>query len=97
MGKIKIEQPHVQRQVMSLLCYSDVSMLYVASQHIQKLVGAFFQIENAAFNDEQDKESIICEDGIEKSVPRNHCLSSASLVMLNSEPRDRFFYPTLTS
>ena len=37
------------------------------------------------------------EAGIEKSVPRiTVCYHSASLVMPNGDPRDRFFYPTLT-
>ena len=41
----------------------------------------------------------LCEDGIEKSVPHDHCLSSrglASLVMPFPDPQDRFFYLTLT-
>ena len=34
-------------------------MIYVASQPIQKLLGTFFLYENAAFNGEQEKQSII--------------------------------------
>ena len=39
-----------------------------------------------------------CEGGIEKSVPRDHRLSSLGKpdVMPNGDPRDGFFYPTLT-
>ena len=35
----------------------------------------------------------LCEDEIEKSVTRDHCLSS--LVMHIGDPWDRFFYLTL--
>ena len=47
---------------------------------------------------EQEKRiHYLCEDGIEKSVPHvTVCHHSASLVMPISDPRDRFFYPTLT-
>ena len=55
--KIKIEQVG---QVPSLLRQSDIIMLYVASQYIQELIGAFFKYENAVFNGVQEKESIIC-------------------------------------
>ena len=38
----------------------------------------------------------MCEDGIEKSIACDHRLSySTNLMMANSDPRDRFFYPTL--
>ena len=38
----------------------------------------------------------LCEDGIEKSVPRiTDCHHAASLVMPIGDPRDGFFYPTL--
>ena len=37
-----------------------------------------------------------CEDGIEKSVPRDRrCHHSTSLVMPMGDPQDGFFYPTL--
>ena len=36
----------------------------------------------------------MCEDRVEKSVPRDHRLSS--LVMTNGDPRGGFFHPTLT-
>ena len=52
-------------------------MLYGASKHIQELVGAFFQYENAVFNGQQEKRlHYLCEDRIEKSIPRTHSLSS---------------------
>ena len=39
----------------------------------------------------------LCEDGIEKSVPRAHCLSPpASPVMPIADPRDECFYPLHT-
>ena len=70
----------------------------VVSQRIQELLLANYEIESVVFNGQQEKRSILksCEDGIEKSLPRNHSLSSlTSFVMPNSEPRDGFFYPTL--
>ena len=50
------------------------------------------------FNGEQEKESIIlCEAGIEKPDPHNHCLSlHGKLVMPNSDPLDGFLSSTLT-
>ena len=53
------------------------------------------------FKGEQEKDSIIrshsCEGRIKKYVSRHRRLSSlASLVMPNGDPRDIFFYPTLT-
>ena len=54
------------------------------------------EYKNAMFNGEQEKESIICVR-IEKSVPRDHRLSSLSKPRgANRDPQDRFFYPTLT-
>ena len=41
------------------------------------------------------KNPLLYEDRIEKSVPQDHRLSSASLVMPIGDPRDGFFYPTL--
>ena len=38
----------------------------------------------------QTNKHYLCEDGIEKSVPIDH------LVIPNSDPWDRFFYPSLT-
>ena len=35
-------------------------MLYVAFQHIHKLLEAFYQYENAVFNGELEKESTNC-------------------------------------
>ena len=83
MAKIKIEQLHIERQMMSMLHYSYIIKLYVSSEHIQELVGAFFQYENAVFNGKQEKESIIrVRMGIEKSAPCDHHLSSPG------KPRD---------
>ena len=49
------------------------------------------------YSGEQEKDPLLCEGRIEKSVPCNHrLLHSASLVMPNGDPRDEFFYPTLT-
>ena len=39
------------------------------------------------------KIHLLCEDGIEKSVPSDYHLSS---LMPNVNPREGFFYPTLT-
>ena len=50
--------------------------------------------KNTAFNVEQEKDYYLCEDGIEKSVPRDHRLASRG-VPSNDKPgdtRDRFFY-----
>ena len=49
----------------------------MSSQRVQEPLEAFFKYKNAVFNDEQEKDSYYwCEDGIEKSVPWDHCLSS---------------------
>ena len=49
------------------------------------------------FSDEQEtKIYYLYSAGLEKSVPLDHCHHSASLVMPNGDPRDGFFYPTLT-
>ena len=58
----------------------------------------YFKNENALFNGEQEKESIICvRMGLKKpSLAITICHHSASIVMSNSDPRDGFFYPTLT-
>ena len=53
-----------------ILCYTDVIM----SSH--EFLGAFFKHENAVFNGEQEKIHYSCEEGIEKSVPCDHRLSS---------------------
>ena len=54
--------------------------------------GSSFEYKNAVFKCVQEKESIL----IEKSVARDHCLSSlGSLVMPIGDPRDGFFYLTL--
>ena len=39
----------------------------------------FLENENVVFNGEQEKESIICDYGIEKSIPRDHHLSSLGM------------------
>ena len=50
------------------------------------------------FNGEQEKESIICVRVGSKnpSLVITVCHHSASLLMPNGDPRDEFFYPTLT-
>ena len=54
------------------------------------------EYKNAIFNGEQEKESIICVR-IEKSVPRDHHLSSLGKPLdAKRDPGDVFFYPTLT-
>ena len=63
-----------------------------SSQRIQELLRTYFETKNAVFNGEQKIESIICEGGIGKSVPRDHPL--ASLMMPNSDPQDRFSFLT---
>ena len=48
------------------------------------------------FNGEQENESINCEDGIEKSVPGYHCLSSLSKPHdVKRQDSGDFFYLTL--
>ena len=48
-------------------------------------------------NSSEQEKDYSFEGRIEKSVPQDHRLSSlASLVMPNGDPRDGFFYPTLT-
>ena len=41
-----------------------------------------FLMENEVFCGEQEKIHNFCEDGIEKSIPRDHCLSSLGLSIL---------------
>ena len=53
---------------------------YVASQRIKDLLGAFLKSKNVVFNHFNGGQwkiiNYLCEDEIEKSVPRNHRLSS---------------------
>ena len=58
----------------------------------------FSIIRNAVFNGEREKDSIILRRVGYKnpSLRITVCHHSASLVMPNCDPRDRFFYPTLT-
>ena len=51
-------------------------MLYVASQPIQELLGAPFDIKMAYLMVARKRNHYLCEDGIEKSVPSNQRLSS---------------------
>ena len=60
---------------------------------------AYFKTKKRQTNSgEQEKESIICVRVGEKnpSLGITICHHSASLVMPNDDPRDGFFYPTLT-
>ena len=76
------------RQVTSLLCLSDVFIFY----YILAYSGTSWSL----LKNSGEQEKIIydsCEGRIEKSVPRDHRLSS--LVIPNGDPQDGFFYPTL--
>ena len=42
------------------------------------------------------KKNQSCEDGIEKSIPRNHCHNSARILMPKSDLLEGYFCPTLT-
>ena len=68
-----------------------MSSCEIASKRIQGHLEAYFKIKNSG---EQNKIHYLYEGRIEKSVPLDHHLSS--LVMPNCDPRDIFFYPTLT-
>ena len=59
MGRIKIKQQSVDRHVMSLLC---LVMSHVMSylSIFMSFWKPFLKYKNAVFNDEQEKESIIC-------------------------------------
>ena len=84
-------------QVMSLLCQSDVIITFRISAYSGTSGSLFLRI-NVVSNGEQEKESLI-RVRVGKKNPSlvitvwHH---SASLVMPNSDPRDRYFYPTLT-
>ena len=58
----------------------------------------FFKYKNAVFNGEQEKESIIhVRMGLKNpSLAIIVCHHSACLMMPNGDPRDKFFFPTLT-
>ena len=94
--RMGIEWDFVGSQVTSLLCQSDIIM----SCHILVLSGisGTFLNENAKLNFEQGKGSVICVRMLKKNLflRITICHHSASLVMPNSDPRDRFFYSTLT-
>ena len=57
---------------------------HVASKHIQDFLGAFFK--------HKMRHVMVSK----KNPAITVCHHSASLVMPNGDPRDRFFYPTLT-
>ena len=67
---------------------------YVASRHIQNLLGAFLNVKIQYLMVSKKIIHYSCEVGIEKFVLCNHNL--LSLVMLNGDPRDGFFCPSLT-
>ena len=58
----------------------------------------FFQYEMRYLVVSKKKIHYSCEDGIEKSVPHDHCLSSFGKPRDApiGDPRDRFFYPIPT-
>ena len=59
--------------------------------------GAFFKHEMRYLIVSKKKIHYSSEGRIENYVPRDHvCHHSASLMMPNGDPRDAFFYPTLT-
>ena len=71
----------------------------VAYQRIQKLFRAFSFEHKMQYLVMSKIKNLYneCEGRIEKSVPRiTVCHHSASLVMPNGDPQDRFFYPPLT-
>ena len=54
-----------------------MSLCKITFQHIQKLLGAFFQHKNVKFNGEQEKRmQYLYKDGTEKSFPQDQHLSS---------------------
>ena len=67
----------------------------------------YFKYENALFKGEQENEYYFCENGIEKSVPRDHHLSSLGkpcdskrrssrqIFLFRPHTHDRFFYKPL--
>ena len=73
------------------------SSFYGTSQHIQELMGAFFEYEKAIFNGEHGNKSIIYVRMGKKNLflAITICHHSASLVMPNSDSQDRFFCLTL--
>ena len=93
----KPEQPHVG---CTSIC--DVIVVlkwrhHVASQRIQDFLEALFMFSNIKCSTlwwTSKRMHNSCEDGIDKSVPRDHRF--ASLVMSIGDPLDRFFYAILT-
>ena len=71
-------------------------MSYVASQHIQELLLAFFNYKDALLNGVQEKESIIRVRTVYKnpSLMVTDWHHSASLVMPIGDPRNGFSIPT---
>ena len=59
----------------------------------------FLKNKNVKLNGEQEKKiNYLCEDGIENPfLGITICYHLASLMMLNSDPHDRFPYSTLTA
>ena len=72
----------------------------MAFQRIQDFLEAvcmFFQYTVRYLAVSKKRIHNLCKDGIEKSVPHDQCLSSLGKPHVPiSDPRDRFFYPTLT-
>ena len=56
MGKIKIKQPQVRGQVMSLMYLSDIIMLCHVSVYSGTFGNLFFEYKNAVLSGEQKKE-----------------------------------------
>ena len=72
------------------------SSYHVTSLRVQIRLGSLFKHEKREFNGEHEQESI-CEGWIENlSLGITVCHHLASLVTLNGDPWDGFFYTTLT-
>ena len=79
-----------------LLCYCDVIILcYISAYSGTSRI--LFKHENVVFSGKQEKGSIIHVEWDRKiSLKITICHHSASLMMPNGDPPDKFVYPTLT-
>ena len=79
-------------------CYVKMtSACGILSQRIYRLLEDYYKLIKKT-NGEQEKESIICvRVGLKNmTLGITVCHHSAGLMMPNNDPRDRFFYPSLT-
>ena len=58
--KDKLKHQHAERQMTSLICASDVIMVYRILAYLGTSGRRYLNISNVVFNVEQEKESIIC-------------------------------------